>query len=92
MSGCYVNKELFQNINNVHHSAQVQSDYSSHDASEARRISYSKDLLSSMNTKATMPSADLLDHLSYSGVNKHRPKRVIGARGLEEETKEPLAW
>ena len=35
MSGCYVNKELFQNINNFHHSTQVQGDYLSHDTSEA---------------------------------------------------------
>ena len=79
MRSCYVNKELFLNINNAHHSTKVPSDYSFNNTSEARRISYSKDLLLSINTKATMPSADLLNHLSYLGVNKHIPKK--GYRG-----------
>ena len=87
---CYVNKDLILNISNAHHSTKVLSDYSFNTTSEAKMISYSKDLLLSINTKATMPSADLLNHLSYLGVNKHRPKKGHRARGLEEESKEPL--
>ena len=73
-------RAFFQNTNNVHHSTQVLSDYSPNNTNQAIRISYSKDLLLSINTKVTMPSADLLNHLSYLSVNKHRPKKSYGGK------------